>query len=132
MGEGGTVLFVDDDESQRMLARMVIGRTLRERARLVIVEDAWAARAALEEARRDDSPVLVFSDHHMPGETGLEFARHAKRAHAQRVRFVLLADSARIPPQPDGGPDLIVEKPLNLGQYRALLERLVGEWLESF
>jgi CheY-like chemotaxis protein len=67
-----SVLLVDDEESIRELARVVL-----ERAGLTVLDEAEDGLVALERYRAQhppDQPLVVLLDNRMPGPSGLEVA----------------------------------------------------------
>ncbi|MGZ6123494.1 MAG: response regulator [Myxococcales bacterium] len=102
--EHRTVLVVDDEEHVRdALTRLLAGAGYLALA----AEDAKTALRILA-----DRPVqLLISDNHMPGMSGIELLKEARRRHPHMLRIMLTADK---------DPDLAVRS-INEGEvYRFL------------
>jgi two-component system, cell cycle sensor histidine kinase and response regulator CckA len=91
---GGTVLLVDDEP----LLRRLLSRILAEAGFGVM--EAENGAVALETARRLDGGLgLVVTDIHMPGMTGLEFARAFRPLHPSvPILFITGRDLPPLPP----------------------------------
>ena len=114
-------LVVDDDATNRMVARLLLERAGQE----VMVADGAAAAWELVRERRPD---VLFVDLHMPGEDGVSFTERVRALGKAGARFWIIALTAAASDEVRGrcveaGMDDFVEKPIDMGLFRAALER---------
>jgi signal transduction histidine kinase/CheY-like chemotaxis protein len=112
-------LVVDDDSTNRMVARLLLTRGGH---RVLEAPDAESGYALMERGELD----VVFLDLHMPGEDGVSLARRARAELDPRLWLVALtAASGEEERQAchEAGMDDFVCKPVEVGLLRAALER---------
>ena len=91
-----SVLLVDDEETIRDLARLVL-----EKAGFTVLDEAEDGPAALERYRAHnppDAPLVALLDNRMPGLSGLEVAKEMLAVHPSQVVVLFSAhlDAATI------------------------------------
>ncbi|HEY7940679.1 MAG TPA: response regulator [Candidatus Limnocylindrales bacterium] len=126
----GDLLLVEDDPTNRMLVRAVLGRASDARVRESHVTEAptlAAARAALATGR----PTAVMLDVRLPDGNGLDLAREiAAMPAAARPRVVVMSASvlaAERDAAVRAGCDAFLAKPFRPGD----LTDLLADWLAS-
>lgn len=131
----GTVLLVDDQATQRLIATTVLEPMVQ--AAGVQLREAASAKSALEilDGLPTGERVLLLTDAVMPMVGGLELIQEVRARHPERpVRFVLLTahDGGTF----DGvkaelGIDAVVTKPVGIDSLRAALRGQLDDWLGS-
>lgn len=113
-------LVVDDQQSMRAMARMVL-----KEIGVVDVAVAAGADAALEQlkARRFD---VVISDYNMPGTSGVELAERVKADPDLKGIPVFLATSEAYRSHAGSAIDAFVAKPFVVPELRKALETHLG------
>lgn len=130
------ILVVDDDEDHRYLTCTELNRL--PTSPLYRIQEAAGGPEALERIRRirmEGSPVLVLCDYRMPGMSGADLIKTARRNHPNDpICFVLQSSSEQFVEMMklQSEADRIVVKPMDLTSTRKQLQQLVEEWLESF
>lgn len=120
---GATVVVVDDNESNRELARALLER---RGCRVVLADSGDAALARI----RAEPPALVLCDLAMPGKDGLEFARELKADPATAgiplVALTALAMRGDEQRAHEAGFDGYLSKPIDLDALEETLRRFVS------
>jgi YesN/AraC family two-component response regulator len=83
------ILLVDDDPSMLKLVRTIIESSFRESATVSVAEDARVAREIIENTPVD----IVITDLEMPGVSGLEIVRAAKRRNVHTQVLMITGHS---------------------------------------
>jgi DNA-binding response OmpR family regulator len=112
---------VDDDRA----VRETLGQALEREGHVVqAASDVGEAVAILGREPID----LVLTDLVLPGGSGLEIARTAKRAHPTIPVILVTGWPGRVDPQTiaEHGIDAVVEKPVGLDTLRATVASLLG------
>lgn len=129
---GLVVLVLEDDRSNALLTEGLLAGL----GHLpVVVESCADALRQLENLRFD----LVVTDYHLPGQTGVDFARHLRASpvrHINRLPVILVTavepDLADLPPQ---AVQYVIGKPLERGvlarAIQHVLERGAGAGISS-
>lgn len=120
--QGGVVVVADDQEAMRD----IIVRLLEtEGFRVLPAADGSDAWAIIERVlrERDGEPVMVVTDHEMPGMTGRALAERVKRT-APSVP-VVLASGYNV--SEEGPEDALVPKPFNISDLLDPVRRLMSE-----
>ena len=126
------VLIVDDDYDMLNLLAATVKRQFGEQACVESVADSATAREKLDSGLID---VLV-TDLSMPGITGLQLLRHAKRRNAWTQVVVVTghSDSAAITDAMDLGASDYLVKPIQLVELKRVLAEAAARlhrWRES-
>lgn len=139
-GTEACILVVDDDDAHRMITSRALARL--DAADRFCVQEAASGREALDrlaDLLERHPAVLVLSDYVMPELDGLQLVEEIQRVHPDApVRFAVFSSMAS-PPAGKGpagddatGPRVrFLEKPMELGDYRAMLDAVVEGWLDS-
>ncbi len=114
-------LVIDDDATNRMVARLLLERAGQE---VQLADGPAQAWRMLREVRPD----VIFVDLHMPGEDGVSLTRRirAQLDPASTLWIVALTAAASEDERArclGAGMDDFVEKPIDVGLFRAVLER---------
>jgi len=120
-GAEGTILLVDDDSD----VRAVSAEMLRGAGHAVI--EASSGAAALERLEHEGDRIdLMVVDAAMPGMTGFELAKRARRERSGLpVMFMTgFADAPML--AEDAGQDAILRKPFHEGELAAMVARALG------
>ncbi len=115
------ILVVDDDAGQRGLLGEFLGR---QGFQVIAADSGEQALALLD----DHSPDLMISDVRMPGMTGIEALREARKTHpALPVLLVTGYADVRdaVEAMRDGALDYL-EKPIDLDELLRLVDRILG------
>jgi len=118
----GNILFVDDDESIRILFQQAYGRG---RHTVVTAETAEEALSILE---KETFPVMFF-DLHLPGMTGVELCKNIRKRFPNALIVAVtghpkvfeLADCRK------AGFDHYLTKPFDRDEVQSLINRALGE-----
>jgi signal transduction histidine kinase len=117
-----TIILVDDERGMRELMASVFET---EGYRVLQADDGqkgWELFAA-EQARDHSAPLLVVTDHEMPGETGRELARRIKERDS-RIPVMIVSGYLS---ESEGPEDALICKPFEVAELlscaRGLLER---------
>jgi len=117
------VLLVDDNESNRSVARLMLERL---GCRVEAVDNGLAALRAVEDEAFD----LVFMDCSMPGLDGYETTRRLRAQKTERMPIVIAMTAFAMPEDRqrclDAGMDDYTSKPVGLKTIRGLLEQHLG------
>lgn len=84
------MLLVDDDPSMLMLVRAIVQRSFLDQVSVIVAEDPRIARELIETGPLD----VVITDLEMPGVSGLEIVRAAKRRNAYTQVLMLTGHSS--------------------------------------
>jgi DNA-binding NtrC family response regulator len=116
------LLIVDDDASVRASLRDALATPLTR------VSEAANAREALARLGTDPADV-VLSDVRMPGMDGIELLRRLREAAPAAFVVLMTAcgDAADLAEAAAGGARACLNKPLDLAELRALMDRLARE-----
>lgn len=114
-------LVVDDDETNRMVARILLERAGQD---VVLANTTAAAEAVVRGGLID----LVFLDVHMPGEGGIRFVRRLRADFDRQPPLWVVALTAAVGESERtqvsaAGMDDFLGKPIEVGLLRATLER---------
>ena len=114
-------LVIDDDATNRMVARLLLERAGQEVWLADGPEQAW-------EMISRDRPDVIFVDLHMPGEDGVSLTERVRRFldPASTLWIVALTAAASEEERArclGAGMDDFVEKPIDVGLFRGALER---------
>ncbi len=123
MPEALSVLFVDDDESNRDYLAVLLSALGFE------AEGAASGMEALERLARDNPPDVVILDVLMPGLDGMETLRRY-RAAGGRVPVVMcsaLDEADTVVKAMRAGAADYITKPFNSDELREILERVAGD-----
>lgn len=115
------VLVVDDDPTNRMVARLFLEKAGQEVELASTAKEAWTALSS-------EDFDIAFVDVHLPDESGLSLASHVRQKldPARRLWMVALTAAATEEDRKrcfEAGMDDFVAKPIQVGLFRAALER---------
>ncbi len=115
------VLVVDDDSTNRMVARLFLERAGHEVQLAATTQEAWTL---LSEEQFD----VAFVDLHLPDASGLSLASHVRAELDPDRRLTIIALTAATSEEDrqrcaEAGMDDFVAKPIQVGLFRAALER---------
>ncbi|WP_176472978.1 PAS domain-containing protein [Sphingomonas lenta] len=114
-----TVLVVDDEELVRALTVSMLEDMGHD-----VIEAAGAPRA-LDHLRARPDIELMLTDYLMPGQTGIELARDAKRVRPD-LPILLMTGYANLPEGADGGLPRLA-KPFRAAELASRIDVLTGE-----
>ncbi|MCB9595213.1 MAG: response regulator [Sandaracinaceae bacterium] len=114
-------LVVDDDETNRMVARLLLERAGQE---VILAPDTASAEKILRGGRVD----VVFQDVHLPEEDGIRFVTRLRSDFDQTPPLWIVALTAATSERErrafdEAGMDDFLAKPIEVGLLRAALER---------
>ena len=110
------VVVADDDPAFRMLLRVNL-----ELERYQVLEAATAAE--VREAMADDAVKLLLLDVKLGDDDGIELARELRGSH-QSLPIAFLTGSALAPSNSDEIADAFIQKPFDLEELSATVQRL--------
>lgn len=115
------VLVVDDDPTNRMVARMFLERAGQDVELAATAQEAWSALST-------EGFDVAFVDLHLPDESGLSLASHVRQELDPTGRLWMIALTAAATEDDrkqcyEAGMDDFVAKPIQVGLFRAALER---------
>jgi YesN/AraC family two-component response regulator len=117
------MLLVDDDHGMLELVRTMIEGSFRGRVSVAVAEDALVARRIIENTPVD----IVITDLEMPGVSGLEIVRAAKRRNVHTQVLMLTGHStvsAVLDAMDLGATDYIL-KPLDRDEFITVLTETI-------
>ena len=130
--EPSLILLVDDDLVHRSLIRSILEEVVAERPYVLAdAEDGGEALDLLDRLLPRHGRILMLTDQSMPGRTGLETIREARRRHpTAEVHYVLWSSvrPERLRCDPPEGPDEVAEKPIGLEAFMHLVAGFVERW----
>ncbi len=124
----GHILVVDDDGGFRAVCASILAELGHD---VSTAQDAWHGRW---ERERLDAPLLVISDHRMPGDNGLDMLADFVNDRRPGERFVLMSsflDEAMQEAATATGIDAYCTKPALLEDLERLLATIVAAWKEE-
>jgi DNA-binding response OmpR family regulator len=116
----GRVLVVDDNDSVRAMLRA----GLEAQGWEVLLSDSGDGVAALVEAQGVDAVLL---DIVMAGREGIETLLELKAVHSQLPVVMMSSFANYLPMAKTLGADAALEKPLDLGEVAAVLDKLLSD-----
>lgn len=122
------VLVVDDDEIMRnTISQILTGFDIKDISQ---APDVATAKQIMQEAFDKEKPIhLILCDHHMPGNTGLDFITHVRmNLRYKEVPYITVTSDAQrtvVLPYISAGADSFIVKPVKDAD---LYEKITQVW----
>jgi CheY-like chemotaxis protein len=126
-----TVLIIDDNEDEVLLAKKVIAKTgLKMRT-----EVALSGKAGIELLERGTLPALIMIDLKMPGMSGVETLRRIRADKRFADIPVVVATNSSLTSDRqdaiDAGADVFFQKSFDIEEYGREITRLLERWMKK-
>ncbi|MCD6351362.1 MAG: response regulator [Armatimonadetes bacterium] len=120
-GQAGTVLLIEDEKTMRELMAAILEA---EGYRVHLAEDGLAGMARFQELSSNaHGPLVVVTDHEMPGMTGRELAGQIKQISPKTPVLIVSGYISS-----GGGPeDELISKPFDIDEFTGCVQRLMKE-----
>jgi signal transduction histidine kinase len=116
----GTVVLVEDEQAMRSLMAAILEA---EGYHVLTAEDGLSGLSLYREAHRGRTePLVVVTDHEMPGMTGRDLAAHVKQLDAATPVLIVSGYIS----EGCGPEDALINKPFDLDEFTACVHELMN------
>jgi CheY-like chemotaxis protein len=126
-----TVLIIDDNEDEVLLAKRVIAKTGLKMRTVV----ALSGKAGIELLERGTLPALIMIDLKMPGMSGVETLRRIRADKRFADIPVVVATNSSLTSDRqdaiDAGADVFFQKSFDIEEYGREITRLLERWMKK-